>query len=36
MRNFVAKNIKKSGTGIHKAKYGKLISRARMKHLGVK
>lgn len=31
--NFVAKHIKKCGSGVHKAKFGKLISRARSKHL---
>lgn len=33
MRNFVAKNIKQSGQGVHKDKYGKHMSRARRKQL---
>lgn len=33
MRNFVAKNMKQSGTGKHKAKFGKHVSRTRAKQL---
>jgi len=36
VNNFVAKHIKRSGTGQHKAKFGKNISRARSKHLNTK
>jgi hypothetical protein len=36
MNNFVAKHIKRSGSGVHKAKYGKHISRARNKHLALR
>lgn len=35
-RNFVAKHAKRCGAGVHKAKQGKLISRARQKHLDVR
>ena len=33
MRNFVQKNMKQSGTGVHKDKFHKNMSRARRKHL---
>jgi hypothetical protein len=32
-RNYVAKNMPTNGTGIHKDKNGKNMSRARRKHL---
>jgi hypothetical protein len=31
MRNWVAKNMKQSGQGVHKAKQGRFASRARIK-----
>jgi hypothetical protein len=34
VNNFVAKHAKRCGTGQHKAKFGKNVSRARAKHLG--
>lgn len=34
--NFVAKHAKRCGTGRHKAKFGKHVSRARAKQLALR
>ena len=35
MNNFVTKHLKRCGSGRHKAKYGKHISRTRSKQLAL-